>query len=123
MSIEVAKKSDLAAGGMRAVEVEGKEIVLCNYDGKIFALERKCGHMGAPLEMGTLNDSIVTCPLHHVQFDIITGEALSGPLYANSGDDNFSRWFAKLAPCIRIHDLKTYEVHIDGDSIKVKLSD
>ncbi|HKM76376.1 MAG TPA: Rieske 2Fe-2S domain-containing protein [Candidatus Bathyarchaeia archaeon] len=123
MFIEVAKTGNLAPGGMKAVEVGGKEVVICNFDGKICALERKCGHMGAPLEMGTLDGSILTCPLHHAQFDITTGEALSGPLYPDSTGaimNNFSRWFAKLAPHVKTYDLKTYETQVEGNSIKVK---
>ncbi len=124
MFIEVAKTDDLAPGGMKAVEVEGKTVVICNYNGKIYALERRCGHMGAPLEMGTLEDNILTCPLHHAQFDITTGEALSGPIYDDSGDaltDNFSRWIAKLEPHIKTYDLKTYEVKLEGNRIRVNI--
>lgn len=80
--------------------------------------------MGAPLDMGTLEGNILTCPLHHSQFDITTGEALSYPLYPDTGGapaDNFSRWFAKLAPHIKTYNLKTYETQIEGDNIKIKI--
>ena len=34
----------------------------------------------APVEMGTLIGTIVTCPMHCAQFDVTTGEALAGPV-------------------------------------------
>ena len=36
--------------------------------------------MNAPLERGTLEGSILTCAMHSAQFDVTTGEALSGPV-------------------------------------------
>jgi 3-phenylpropionate/trans-cinnamate dioxygenase ferredoxin subunit len=103
MLVEVAITSDIMPGGMMAVENRGKDIVLCNYDGKIYAIERRCGHENAPLDMGTLEGYILTCPLHHVPFDITTGKTLSPPVPRYFGDefadDNFSRWFGRLTAC------------------------
>ena len=83
-----------------------------------------CGLATFPLEMGTLEDNILTCPLHHAQFDITPGETSSGPLHPDSAgapENNFSRWLAKLAPHIKTYDLKTYETQLEGDSIKIKI--
>jgi len=71
---------DLAPGGMKVVQVEGREIVVGNDGGRFYAVERRCGHMNAPLEMGTLVGTVLTCPMHCAQFDIATGEALAGPV-------------------------------------------
>jgi len=125
MLVEVARTSDIAPGGMMAVETEGKELVLCNYHERIYAIDRRCGHENAPLDMGTLEGYILTCPLHHVQFDIRTGKALSPPVPRYFGDepadDNFSRWFMRLAPHMKVCDLKTYAVKVDGNAIKVDI--
>lgn len=130
MLVEVAKKSDIAPGGMKAVEVNGKDIVLCNCesDGRIYALERRCGHQNAPLEMGTLDGYILTCPMHSVQFDIATGEALSKPIYHISKKpekeeepDTFAQYFSELRSPIKVYDVKTYPVKVEGDSIKVEV--
>ena len=72
--------SDIANGGMKAATVGEKQIVVCSFDNKFYALERRCGHLSASLDMGTLDGYILTCPLHYAQFDITTGEALSGPV-------------------------------------------
>ena len=43
--------------------------------------------MNAPLEQGALVGTILTCPLHHVQFDVTTGEALADPIDHDLGDE------------------------------------
>jgi nitrite reductase/ring-hydroxylating ferredoxin subunit len=128
MFVEAGKISDIAIGGMKAVEIGDKEIVLCNYEGKIYAIERHCGHMKAPLDMGTLEGYILTCPMHYAQFDITTGEALSGPVpRAPSGEPksentkDFSRYMGSLMTKIDTHDIKTFPVKVEGDSIKVEI--
>ncbi len=126
MFVEVAKMDEIAAGGMKAVVADGKEIVLCNYDGKIYAVGRRCGHMNAPLEMGTLEGYILTCPMHHSQFDITTGEALSNPVPRDFGNeplpedmDNYFQYLGTLMSDIRVYDLETFSVKIEGDSVMV----
>ncbi len=126
MFVEVAKMDEIAAGGMKAVVVDGKEIVLCNYNSKIYAVRRRCGHMNAPLEMGTLEGYILTCPMHHSQFDITTGEALSNPVPRDFGNepfpeslDNYFRHLNTLMSEIKTYDLETFLVKIEGDSVMV----
>jgi nitrite reductase/ring-hydroxylating ferredoxin subunit len=80
MFVKAAMAIDIYSGGMKAAAVGEKQIVICNFDNKFYALERRCGHAGASLDMGTLDGYILTCPLHYAQFDITTGEALSGPV-------------------------------------------
>ena len=82
MLLEVAKASEIAPGGMKFVKAGDREIVVCNCDGHYYAVDRRCGHMNGPLEMGALDGTILTCPMHHVQFDVTTGQALSQPVPA-----------------------------------------
>lgn len=128
MYVEVAKTDEIGPGGMKAVEANGKEIVLCNYDGKIYAVSRRCGHMNAPLEMGTLEGYILTCPMHYSQFDIRTGEALSGPVPHDFGKEpvpegiqKFFEYIGTLMSKIKTYDIETYPVKIEKDSIMVEV--
>lgn len=128
MLVEVAKVDEIVPGGLKAVEVHGREIVVCNDDGKIYAIDRRCGHMNAPLDLGTLEGYILTCPMHHAQFDITTGEALSGPVPPNLGDevvpesiDKYFQYVGMLMSHIMTCNLKTYPVKVDGDSIKIEI--
>jgi nitrite reductase/ring-hydroxylating ferredoxin subunit len=127
---EVAKVGDILPGGMKSFEVDGKEIVLCNDSGSFYAFDRRCGHMNAPLEMGTANGYIVTCPLHGVQFDAHTGEALSGPVPHFTGEspaskviDNFSNWIASIMEHVRTCDIRTYSLKIENGKISINVDD
>lgn len=128
MYVEVAKTDEIAPGGIKAYEVKGKEIILCCYDGKIYAISRRCGHMSAPLDLGTLEGYILTCPMHHVQFDITSGEALSGPVPPNLGNEvmpenigKYMQHIGMLMSHVKTCDIKTYSVKIDGEAIKVEV--
>jgi len=123
MWIEV---SDIAPGGLLAAEAKGLEIILCNDAGKIHAVDRRCGHMNAPLELGTLEGHILTCPMHHAQFDITSGEVLCGPVPPSLGKEpvpkrigEYLEYVGSLMAHITTCAIKTYPVQIDGDSIKV----
>lgn len=126
MFVEVAKMDEIEPGGMIAVEANGKEIVLCNYDGKIYAVSRRCGHTNAPLEMGTLEGYILTCPMHYSQFDITTGEVLSGPVPRSTGEEtlpeylkNALQYTSMLLSKTKTYDIETYPVKVEGYSIMV----
>ena len=60
--VEVAKVDEIPSGKMKHVEVNGKEIMIANLDGKFYALNDRCSHTNAPLSMGNIQGSIVTCP-------------------------------------------------------------
>ena len=44
-----------------------------NVDGKICAISDSCPHAGGSLGMGKLDGTIVSCPVHGMKFDVITG--------------------------------------------------
>jgi 3-phenylpropionate/trans-cinnamate dioxygenase ferredoxin subunit len=98
---EVFKISDIACGGMQAAKIDDREIAVCNYGGRFYAVDNRCSHMNGSLATGTLEGYILTCPLHYAQFDITTGEVLSGP------ENTFN--------------LRIYPIQVDGNSIKVDL--
>lgn len=126
--VEVIKANEIASGGMKAVEIEGHEIVICNANGNFYALKRRCGHMNAPLEKGTLDGTILTCAMHCAQFDITTGESLSGPVTTDLSKETVSPRVGKyfqdiglLMQGIRTHSIHTYLTKIEGESVLVDL--
>lgn len=42
-------------------------------DGKPFAVDNRCPHMGFPLHKGSVRDGILTCHWHHARFDLESG--------------------------------------------------
>ena len=75
--VKAIRAAEIAPGGMKAVELSGRELVVCNCDGSFHAIDRRCGHMNAPLEMGTLDGSILTCAMHGWRFELATGRCLT----------------------------------------------
>lgn len=103
--VEVARLRDIPADGMTAVEAGGKEIVLIGHDGGVYALDRRCPHMGGDLAAGILKDGRLTCPRHGSTFDVTTGRCLQGPHIV----------FLKLKGT----DSRSYPVRIDEERVLI----
>lgn len=117
---------EIAPGGMKAVVVNGHELVICHCGGRFYAIDRRCGHMNAPLEMGTLDGVILTCAMHCAQFDITTGEALSGPVPADLGGETLPPRTAAyltnvgmLMQPIHTESIATYPVNVESGWVLV----
>jgi len=124
--IRAISTDQIAPGGMKSVEVDGREIVICNCDGTYYAIERRCGHMNAPLDLGTLDGKIVTCPMHCAQFDANTGQALSGPVPGDVGNESLPprvaallRNVAMLMKHVRTESIRTYETKVEAGWVHV----
>ena len=77
--VKVALMKDLEPGRMIGVEAGGKEIVVVNLEGTVYAIGNRCTHMSCMLSDGTLREGNVTCPCHGSTFDIKTGNVIKGP--------------------------------------------
>lgn len=125
MFVKAARLEDVASGGIISMKVEGQEIALCNVDGVIFAVSRRCGHENAPLNFGTLNGHIITCPLHYAQFDVRNGKALFGPCPRDYGikkgvkDAASSELENKNREVVETLDLHTFPVKVEAGDIFV----
>jgi nitrite reductase/ring-hydroxylating ferredoxin subunit len=64
---------ELRQKGCLSVIGQGYDIVLFYHEGKVYALDNRCPHMGFPLSRGSTRDGILTCDWHHARFDIKTG--------------------------------------------------
>lgn len=95
---KVAKASEVAPGSTRRVVADGVEILICNVDGRLFAVEDVCTHDGGPLDQGTLEGNCVVCPRHGATFDVRTGDALTLPAVVPLG---------------------TFALHVEGDDVYV----
>jgi len=122
------EEDKLIEDSMFVVFPKGIPIILIKKEGKIYTMEKRCGHMNAPLNLDTLEGYVITCPMHHVQFDVTTGEALSLPIPHYFGKepmpdkvDEFFKYGGELSKHIKVRNLKTYPVKIDEDSIKLDI--
>jgi nitrite reductase/ring-hydroxylating ferredoxin subunit len=126
--VQAIRTAEVAPGGMKAVEIAGRELVICNCGGSFYAIDRRCGHMNAPLERGTLEGSILTCAMHCAQFDVTTGEALSGPVPSDLGNEILGprtgallRNVGTLMQHIRTESIGTHEAKVEAEWVLVAL--
>ena len=97
--VAVAKAPELPPGQMKWVVVDGERRVLANVAGTYYAISDVCGHRNAPLSRGKLDGYLIECPLRFAQFDVRTGELVSGPVST---------------------PVPIYEVRVEGDTVYVK---
>lgn len=81
----VAETRELAEGERRVVAGPDEDILVVNADGIILAVSNQCSHQALPLDEGSLDGDLITCPYHNAQFCLRTGEALSAPAYEPIG--------------------------------------
>jgi 3-phenylpropionate/trans-cinnamate dioxygenase ferredoxin subunit len=105
--VEVGKVDDIPPGQMKLFKVQGKEVLVVNYEGKLYGIGGRCSHMNGELAKGKLEGKLVTCPRHGSVFDVTTGECVTGPKIV------FLKFRAKAVP--------TYEVKVEAGSIQISV--
>ena len=95
----MGKVSELSPGRSIEKRIMAKRIAVFNVNGKLYGMESDCKHMKASLQKGQVQNDVITCPWHHWQYDIKTGQCLTV--------DKFK--------------LKTYAVEVAGDDIYLVL--
>src|SRR5262249_36570492 len=75
----VCRASDLTEGEGKTVDIDGKLIAVFCDQGKYYAIDDVCPHMGASLGDGYVENGIVTCPLHAWRFRLADGAWADSP--------------------------------------------
>jgi nitrite reductase/ring-hydroxylating ferredoxin subunit/uncharacterized membrane protein len=100
--VGVGQTSDFLEGQMKKVSAGGLDVLVVRYEGRIHAISNVCSHAGGPLDEGSLEGAVVTCPWHASQFRVDTGVVRCGPA-------TFSQ------PLLRVLE--------EGETISVKLAE
>jgi nitrite reductase/ring-hydroxylating ferredoxin subunit len=98
--VKVANVNDIPSGEMKMYDVNGRDVIIGNWEGTFYAFDSICPHADGALIYGWMMDGVVECPFHAGQYDLRTGEACMPPA------DGL---------------LPIYEVQIEGEDIKVAL--
>lgn len=124
--IEVAKTNEIEPSQLKHVEVEKKEILIANIDGKFYSLDDRCSHMNASLAKGKVIDSDVVCAFHAAKFNISTGSmvnpAVMSPLPMDQLPPQIKSYYESVGPLmmsIKTYDQKTYGLKIEDGKILV----
>lgn len=101
--IQATTLAEIGPGSAKAVQIggEGRSIALFNVDGRIFATDNQCPHMGYPLTRGMVRNGVLTCDWHGRRFDLE-----SGGCFNNMCDD-----------------LAVFPVEMRGEEIWIRLGD
>ena len=97
----VAKVGEIPEGEGRAYPVDDAMVGVFLVNGRYFAINDSCPHMGASLATGYVENDAVTCPWHAWRFCVKDGTWLDNPN-------------AKVKT-------EAYEVRVEGDEIQVRL--
>lgn len=100
--LKAAETKDVLPGMVKAVELDGRSIAICNVDGEYYAVDDVCTHDGGPLGSGKLCDGQIECPRHGARFDVRSGRPVVFPA---------------------VSPIRTYAVEIDGDDVRVSLEE
>ncbi|MBA2636680.1 MAG: Rieske 2Fe-2S domain-containing protein [Solirubrobacterales bacterium] len=71
--------TDLSSGDFKAVDVEGRSVLVSRSEDTVSAIDNICSHAGGPLNTGKVEDGVVTCPWHGSQFCLKDGSVRRGP--------------------------------------------
>jgi len=75
----IAKAEEIIEGKGRPYVIGDHRIALVRYEGTLYALDDVCPHADASLAFGPVKNGCLICPWHYAEFDLKTGDALSGP--------------------------------------------
>jgi nitrite reductase/ring-hydroxylating ferredoxin subunit len=71
--VHVGSLAELAAKGRMVIKGRRCPVLVVHDQGRVFALDNRCPHLGFALHKGSIRDGILTCPWHHARFDLASG--------------------------------------------------
>lgn len=124
----VAETRDVPQGTMKGFDVAGTKLLLVHGTSGIRAFEDRCGHMSAPLSVGTFKSGVIKCALHAAVFDAETGAVRGQPQMHVGGADKLPPEFleamaamGKIMAQIRCESIRPFPVAVESGSVKVYL--
>jgi len=73
MEVQVSLPEPFPPGARKLAFVDGRQILIFNIEGALYAVDNTCPHAGASLFSGKLNGKVLQCPVHAMRFDVTTG--------------------------------------------------
>lgn len=117
-TISVAKSSEVKEGEVLAVKFENKKAMLTRVDGKVYAVENKCPHLGMPLAKGKVCNNAITCRWHGATFDLKTGENIKWvDSFVGVALPEWSHQVLSVGK--QAQGLKTFNVTEQGDDVSI----
>ena len=99
MWVEITALNQIPESDILKAKVEGISLILNRQGTNVTCYRNACTHLEYPIDMGKVNNGIITCPFHKYQFQLDSGKCLNVP--ADS--------------------LESYLVKIEGDRVFVDI--
>ena len=77
--IDVGALTDVPDGGMKRISAGDYPVLLVRRGEHVDAIGAICAHQGGPLDEGTLEGDVITCPWHASRFCVRDGAIVAGP--------------------------------------------
>ena len=111
----VARAAEIPPGSRKLVKVAGRDIVIFNINGELFALSDKCPHKGGSLSRGKLSGAVTSCEPGTYQYSR-SGEIIRCPWHA--WEWNCATGENDMDPSKKV---ATCEVKVEGGDIFLNL--
>ncbi len=98
---ETCAVTDIPEGSILEKQIKDRSVLLHRRGDIVSCVENVCAHLGMPLEMGRVEDGVITCPYHGFQYLLETGECLTVPEV----------------------QLKVHAVRVVGEKVEVRLEE
>ena len=112
--VEVPGGNELQSGQMKMFKLGDREILLTRVGDTFYAADNRCPHMNGNLSAGKLEKSIVTCPRHHSQFDLVDGHVVRWTDWSG-----IKLSLGKMVKSPR--PLNTYKAKVEGGKVMVEV--
>ncbi len=112
--VEVPGGLEIASGQMKKFNVAGHEILLARGGDNFYATDNRCPHMNGNLSLGKLEKTIITCPVHHSQYDLTDGHVVRWTDWSGI-KLSLAKFFKSPRP------VKTYKVKVEGGKVLVEV--
>ena len=119
----VCDANAIGEGQLSRFELENYDILLTRYDGRVLALEDRCGHMAAPMSLGKLEGCTLTCPLHEAAFDAVTGSVVRGVNLPPPPPGQEANPRRRMVTLPRTYPLKVFQAYERDGGVFVDLPD
>lgn len=79
IKVRIARSVDVPPGKSAVFTLpNGEEIAIFHVKDAFYAIQNQCPHQGGPLGEGEITGQCVTCPWHGWEFDLTSGDCLTG---------------------------------------------
>lgn len=79
MWVEITGLNQVPEWDILKVKVEGISLILNRQGMNVTCYRNACTHLEYPIDMGKINNGIITCPFHKYQYKLDTGKCLNAP--------------------------------------------